>query len=487
MVTRPSPARPPAPGGPTPTWPERFLADPWAALAELADQARAAAPGWGLRLLTVATPLTIGVVAARWGWRRWRHQRLTAGPGWSRSCPHPRSSRPPPRPCGPTWPDCCACAAPWIPGPMSASSSPGPPAGSPSACGSRATVAPRLVERAVEAAWPGARTTTTTTRPTTPPHQPLLGWCWSGGELRLAAGPWPPLRTEHWVDPLRAVLGAAGELADGETATVQVLARPAAGRRLARATRAAHALAGTPSARASLVGGMLDLLTPGGRRGPRRPAGPADPQAALAARAALAETQRAVLGGPGPLWRQRPRRPPGAPASPRPRPGGSLRGLQRPQPAVAPAAVAAHPDPGRPPPAAQLTCWPRGSWPPWPTSPSTRPCPAWPGPAPAPSQPPPGLPEHGKPLGDPDLGPARPVRLTAADACHHVHLLGATGSGKSTLIANLALHDIHRGPRGRRHRPQRRPRHRPPRPPPRAGRWTGWCCSTPTSGPPHPP
>jgi energy-coupling factor transporter ATP-binding protein EcfA2 len=62
-----------------------------------------------------------------------------------------------------------------------------------------------------------------------------------------------------------------------------------------------------------------------------------------------------------------------------------------------------------------------------------------------PVPPPPGLPEDGKVLGDPELGPAHPVRLTAADACHHVHLLGATGSGKSTLIANLALHDIAQG------------------------------------------
>ena len=79
MVTRPSPVRPPVPGGPTPTWPERFLADPWAALAELADQARSAAPGWGLRLLAVVIPVTAGVLAARWGWRHWRQQRLVAG------------------------------------------------------------------------------------------------------------------------------------------------------------------------------------------------------------------------------------------------------------------------------------------------------------------------------------------------------------------------------------------------------------------------
>jgi energy-coupling factor transporter ATP-binding protein EcfA2 len=62
-----------------------------------------------------------------------------------------------------------------------------------------------------------------------------------------------------------------------------------------------------------------------------------------------------------------------------------------------------------------------------------------------PVPPPPGLPASGKLLGDSELGTPRPVRLTPTDACQHVHLLGATGSGKSTLITNLALHDIQAG------------------------------------------
>jgi type IV secretory pathway TraG/TraD family ATPase VirD4 len=39
------------------------------------------------------------------------------------------------------------------------------------------------------------------------------------------------------------------------------------------------------------------------------------------------------------------------------------------------------------------------------------------------------------------------VALPVADARHHVHLLGATGSGKSTLMTHLILDDIrnHRG------------------------------------------
>src|SRR4029450_13947123 len=58
---------------------------------------------------------------------------------------------------------------------------------------------------------------------------------------------------------------------------------------------------------------------------------------------------------------------------------------------------------------------------------------------------PPRLPSSGKLLGDSERGTPRPVRLTPADACQHVHLLGATGSGKSTLITNLAPQDIEAG------------------------------------------
>jgi hypothetical protein len=303
------------------------------------------------------------------------------------------------------------------------------------------TVAPRLVERAVEACWPGARTTTHPITPSPSAH----GVTMLVGELRLAAGPWQPLRTEHWVDPLRPVFGAAGELALGETATLQILARPASGRRLARATRAAHTLAGSAPPRARLVGGLLDLLTPGHRRGPRRPAGPGDPQAALTARAAVAKLS-------GPCWEVRVRYGVTGPSGLR----GRLRArahalaaayavyagrnrLTRRRLRWRPAAILA----GRPLRHSDLlTTGELAALAHLPIDP------AIPGLARAgarPVPPPPVLPDHGKVLVDPELGPAHLVRLTAADACHHAHLVGATGSGKSTLIANLALHDITEG------------------------------------------
>jgi len=53
--------------------------------------------------------------------------------------------------------------------------------------------------------------------------------------------------------------------------------------------------------------------------------------------------------------------------------------------------------------------------------------------------------QAGKVLGDSDAGPRRPVALGAADARHHLHVLGATGTGKSTLLTNLILADAAAG------------------------------------------
>lgn len=50
-----------------------------------------------------------------------------------------------------------------------------------------------------------------------------------------------------------------------------------------------------------------------------------------------------------------------------------------------------------------------------------------------------------KPLGDSDTGPRRGVGLAVADARHHLHVVGATGTGKSTLLTNLILADAKAG------------------------------------------
>ena len=48
-------------------------------------------------------------------------------------------------------------------------------------------------------------------------------------------------------------------------------------------------------------------------------------------------------------------------------------------------------------------------------------------------------------LGHTDAGPTRQVLLQMADLRHHLHLCGATGTGKTTTLLRLALADIHAG------------------------------------------
>lgn len=56
---------------------------------------------------------------------------------------------------------------------------------------------------------------------------------------------------------------------------------------------------------------------------------------------------------------------------------------------------------------------------------------------------PPGLPKQGKPLGR--ATNRKQVNLAVTDARHHLHVLGPTGVGKSTLIARLVLADFDAG------------------------------------------
>ena len=143
------------------------------------------------------------------------------------------------------------------------------------------TVPPGLVERAAEAAWPGARIQA---EPATAPF--AAGALVEAGRLRLSRPDHYPLRSDHDADPLRALLGAGAVSAATDSALVQVLARPVTGRRLMLAIRAAIHLSGGHQARpASRV---LDLLTPG-------PATPPRPQPASGHPERAAEI-RAILG-----------------------------------------------------------------------------------------------------------------------------------------------------------------------------------------------
>lgn len=57
----------------------------------------------------------------------------------------------------------------------------------------------------------------------------------------------------------------------------------------------------------------------------------------------------------------------------------------------------------------------------------------------------PVVPRKGRVIGEGVTQPGRGVALSVADSLRHLHLLGPTGVGKSTLLANLALQDITAG------------------------------------------
>lgn len=302
------------------------------------------------------------------------------------------------------------------------------------------SVPPGLVERAVEAAWPAARTTTVDpTPPIALDAQP------TGGALRLAAPEWFALRAEHPADPLRALLAAASDLGAGESAAVQVLARPVTGRRVARPHRAAAALrSGRPVSRWDR---LVDLVTPGpttttattGRTGDPAVAGDvrailakaASPSWEVTVRYAVATTDTARSARPRLRGRAHALASSFALFTGRNR--LARRRLGRPARVLA-ARRLGHGDLLSVPELAALAHLPSDV--------------VVPGLARAGARsvaPPPVVPAAGKVLGDTDAGAVRPVALAPLDARYHLHLLGATGSGKSTLLTNLALGDIGAG------------------------------------------
>jgi len=297
-------------------------------------------------------------------------------------------------------------------------------------------VAPGFVEGAIAAAWPGARTRTVEAAPPLPD----VGLA-TGGELRLAGAEHYPIRADHDTDPLRPLLAALANLGAGETACVQVLARPATGRRLANAFKAASARrAGRPASRTVRI---LDLATPGPAATPAavdptrerdvraildKAAQPswaitiryavattaADPQAKarLRGRAHAVASAFALYTGRNRLDRHRLLHPARAIAGRRLGRGdlasvGELAALAHLPTDIAVAGLARA---------------------------GAKPVP-----------PPPGVPTTGKVLGDSEGPSPRPVAVSVADARMHLHVMGSTGSGKSTLLCRLAVGDIAAG------------------------------------------
>nr|WP_245689617.1 DUF87 domain-containing protein [Streptomyces chattanoogensis] len=307
------------------------------------------------------------------------------------------------------------------------------------------TVPLGLVRRAVEAAWPGAHTRVTEPTPLLPGTDPV-----TAGRLRPAQPDVLPLRTDHPTDPLRALLQAATGMAEEEAACVQILARPATGRALRRSRRQArHLKAGrTPARLPALAALLLHRAQPAstGRQDPEH--------------SALVRQSAAKLSGP--QWQcALTYAATCAPAQER------AQDVARGRAHVLASAFGlfadrnyltrtrlAHPEPHlsarQLPSRTALLSVPElaalAHLPLDPDAPGLRRAGA------RSVLPPPQVPEPApgngvKPLGQADTGARRGVGIAVADARHHLHVMGATGSGKSTLIANLALDDVrnHRG------------------------------------------
>jgi len=321
------------------------------------------------------------------------------------------------------------------------------------------TIPPGLIERAVEAAWPGAHTVTAPARAPLPPEAVT-----AGGTLRLARPDILPLSTSGDPEaPLRALAGAATGLADGEHAVLQVLARPVTGARLRKARRAARQQRSGQSAR--LASRLLDLASPGHPASRSQAAGRTDPGLA-------AEIRETTTKLAGPQWETLIRYAVATTAPAQARDGADrwerraaaaqqqarLRGLAHALASATalltgrnwlarrrlrgPAAAIgsrrlARGDLLSVPELAALARLPAD--------------PALPGLARAGARavpPPPAIPLPGpgvRPLGVSDAGQPRPVGLAVPDARHHLRICGPTGTGKTTLIAAQILADAQAG------------------------------------------
>ncbi|MEU6379249.1 DUF87 domain-containing protein [Streptomyces sp. NPDC046909] len=320
-------------------------------------------------------------------------------------------------------------------------------------------VPPGMVERAVEAAWPGAHTRCSPTpRRVTASRQEIEA---AGGDLRLARSEALPIRTDFPADPIRALLGAPVGLGPHEQAVVQILARPVTGRRVKKARRAARHTRAGRSARP--IGRLLDLITPGRhtRTRTRQTASLVDRQTALTT---AAEDKVIVAKQRGASYETRVRYvvtaavPDGLDAEKRAAIRDRLSGRCH---AIASAFAAftehnyyrrarlRHPlaylterrlDGGDLLSIPELAAVAHLPW--------DEAIPALQRAGARAVPPPPGIATIGpsvRPIGLTDSGHTRPVGLRIPDTRQHVHILGATGSGKSELMARMILADADAG------------------------------------------
>ncbi|MFD4439881.1 helicase HerA domain-containing protein [Nocardia sp. NPDC058519] len=330
-------------------------------------------------------------------------------------------------------------------------------------------IPPGLIERAIASAWPGAHTDTLTpARPPLPAPAEGVRRIVAGGELRLGRREGLPLSTDHSGDLVRDLITAADELAPGQAACVQILARPVTGRRVSRATRAAASTGISAGILMGLLREALNLLTPGTITArPTRTGGVSDGRGSdrqavmeysAAARAAAAKAR-------GAHWETVVRYAASIPVSDDPddaNPAAQARAVARGRADALATVFGACTDHnfyrrrrrlrlaalirqrrlGRGdvlsvPELATIAHLPTDTGLPGLQRAGARAL------SPAPEIPVGG--EFTKPLGMADTGTRRPVAVKISDARHHLHILGPTGVGKSTLLARTILDDADAG------------------------------------------
>jgi hypothetical protein len=286
-------------------------------------------------------------------------------------------------------------------------------------------VPPGLVERVVEASWPGARTQIADGDSLARiVGQPAI----ETTALVLAEPQWFPIGTTPGDDPFTLGLAAMAGLAGEEAALIQVIAEPSPSFSKLRFRRAARRLRGAAGR----------SWQPGRRSRP-----PSDPTVEPDVRAILAKAS-------SPLWRCQVRLAVGSPSRDtargrihglagafavfegrngfrRRRNAGGMRTVRArrmtrsyllsvPELAQVASLPAAGTIPGLERAGARTVAPPRI------------------------------LPAAGKVLGRSDhAGVERAVAVSVEDARHHLHVIGETGTGKSTLLANLVLQDVQAG------------------------------------------
>jgi hypothetical protein len=291
------------------------------------------------------------------------------------------------------------------------------------------SIPPGLIERAVSSAWPGASTSTQ------PAALEPIGRTLAASELTLSGADWFALDATMKPDPLPLILGQLSGLRGDHRALVQVLARPATEREQRRLRFAARRLrAGISPHRLVRIADFL--ITYRTQKPPRN-----DPTISPDVRDVMSKSTQslyrclvrvAVSADSQAEAQGRIHGILGGFAAYQGRVGLRRRGCRRAEPKLRERRLGRRAFLASTGELAALAHLPGEE--------------AIPGVVMAGARevaPPPGLPVRGKPLGLSADG--RTVNLSIIDARRHLHVLGPTGVGKTTLIARLVLSDFDSG------------------------------------------